>query len=99
MMLVILSILTIFLVYLLKKKNFVEKFINLREPKCFIYKLKKIPFVFIFNAKVACSNIKQIIRQIDNLNLPNDMKIHKHKFNNISKMLLKKKLFSMILKN
>ena len=85
MIIVVLIILTLFLVYLLKKKKNIEKFLNLRKPKCFIYKLKKIPFVFIFNAKVACSNIKQIIRQVDNLNLPSDMKIHKHKFNNISK--------------
>lgn len=57
----------------------------------FIYKFKSLPLIFIFNAKCGCSNIKNIINDIDKLYETNDFHdVHKHKFTNINhKELLK----------
>ena len=57
----------------------------------FIYKFKKIPFIFIFNAKCGCSNIKNIINDIDKLYETKEFfDIHKHKFTNINTIELLK---------
>ena len=51
----------------------------------FIYKFKTLPLIFIFNAKCACSNIKNIINDIDKLYETKEyFDVHKHKFNNIN---------------
>ena len=64
----------------------------------FIYKFKKLPFIFIYNAKCACSNIKNIINDIDKLYETNNFHdIHKYKFNNINyKQLLENKTHHII---
>lgn len=51
----------------------------------FVYKFKTLPLIFIFNAKCACSTIKNIINDIDKLYETNDFfDVHKHKFTNIN---------------
>ena len=51
----------------------------------FVYKFKTLPLIFIFNAKCACSNIKNIINDIDKLYETKEFfDVHKHKFTNIN---------------
>ena len=45
----------------------------------FLYKFKTLPLIFIFNAKCACSNIKNIINDIDKLYETKEFfDVHKH---------------------
>jgi len=47
------------------------------------YLIKKHKLVFVYNAKCACSTIKNIINQIDKLyNIRHFMDVHKYKFEN-----------------
>ena len=48
-----------------KRKNRLKKILYYNIM--FIYKFKKLPFIFIYNAKCACSNIKNIINDIEKL--------------------------------
>ena len=51
----------------------------------FIYKFKTLPLIFIFNAKCGCSNIKNIINDVDKLYETKEFHdVHKHKFTNIN---------------
>ena len=64
----------------------------------FIYKFKKLPFIFIFNAKCGCSNIKNIINDVDKLYETNEFHdVHKYQFTNMDhKQLLENKTHHVI---
>ena len=49
-----------------------------------IYLLKKHKLIFVFNAKCACTTIKNIICQMENIKIKNYFDVHNMNFNNIS---------------
>lgn len=51
----------------------------------FIYKFEKLPLIFIFNEKCACTTIKNMINDIDELyNTKKYFDVHKHSFSNMN---------------
>lgn len=49
-----------------------------------IYLLKKYKLIFIFNAKCACTTIKNIIGQMENIKIKKYFDVHNMNFNNVS---------------